>query len=230
MDSVNHSWYNRGQIGPTTKAYLYLYQKESSYAGGFTRVAAPSVVEYAQAMVKILQKMGWRRLAILVSTTHDGKIFSDAMNYLALKEKWIVTSTLRIAGEEGWNEISTVIQNVIQSKPDVIIGHIRQRSNDDIFWTIQNLQALKNGSVWLVSDVTTYGIRNLSSIPPGVLMVSAKSPEIGHDYELYINTLYDSFVLFESVFNKSITDLGKYERQSYSTLGKSKCLQINAMK
>lgn len=211
----------------TAEGYLHFNPKESSGAIGFTRVAAPSVVGYAQAMVKIIQKLGWQSLTIVVSTTYDGKIFADAMNYLASKEKWIVSSTLWIE-DESLNEIEAVVRNVIQSKPDVVIGHIRQRSNEKLFRAILDLQAVS--SAWLLSDVSTYGVRNMSSIPSGVIMVSAKTPEMGHDYELYINALYDSFVLFESAFKRSLVDLDTNDRQRYLSSGKSKCLREKVMR
>ena len=201
---------------------MHFKPKESSGAIGFTRVAAPSVVGYAQAMVKIIQKIGWQSLTIVVSTTYDGKIFADAMNYLASKEKWIVLSTLWI-GDENLNEITAVVRDVIQTKPDVVIGHIRQKSNEELFRAILDLQAVS--SAWLLSDVSTYGVRNLSSIPSGVTMVSAKTQEMGHDYELYINALHDSFVLFESAFKSSLADLGTNDRQRCLSSGKCKCLQ-----
>jgi len=181
-------------------------------------------------MVKILQKMGWQSLCLVVSTTQDGKIFAEAMNSLALKEKWTVLSILWIDGDEDLSEISTGIQNVVQRNPDVIIGHFRQRLKDNIFWTIQKLQAFKNSSAWLLSDVTIYGLRNISTVPSGVVMVSAKSHEIGHDYELYVNALYDSFAMFESAFERAFADLSKDERQNCSTSGKSERLQRTAMK
>ena len=211
----------------TTEVYSHFNPKESSGAIGFTRVAAPSVVGYAQAMVKIIEKIGWQKLTIVVSTTYDGKVFADAMNYLALKEKWIVLSTLWI-GDESLNEIAAVVRNITQSKPDVVIGHIRQRSNEKLFQAILDLQAVS--SAWLLTDVSTYGVRNLSSIPSGVIMVSAKTPEMGHDYELYVNALYDSFVLFESAFKRSLEDLGTNDRQRYLSSGNSKCLQEKVMR
>ena len=195
-------------------------------------MAAPSIMEYAQAMVQIMQKMGWQTLSLVVSTTYEGHVFADAIRHLALDKKWAVLSTLWIQGEENLEELSMKLENATQAKPDVIIGHIRERLNfnDNIFRTIQNLQAVENSSAWLVSDVTAYGVQDINSIPAGVIQVSGKSPEIGHDFELYVNVLYDSFVMFESAFTSSVAELSGELIQSYSTAEKYKLLQRKAVK
>ena len=108
-------------------------------------------------MMMILKKMGWQSLSMVVSTTYDGKQFADAVTYFALKEKWTIVKIFWIEGDENLDEISTGIRDVLQSKPDVIIGHIRQRFNDDIFRTIGKLQVVQNSSAWLIDDVTSYG-------------------------------------------------------------------------
>ena len=206
----------------------FVFQKESS--GGFTRVAAPSIIEYAQAMVKITQKMGWQTLSLIISATYEGHVFADTLKRLALEKKWLVLSTLWIRGDESLQEISTGLLNVMSTKSDVIIGHIRERSNDDIFLTIQKLQAIENGSAWLVTDVTTYGVLDINSIPAGLVKISCKLPDMRHDYDVYINALYDSFVMFESAFKSSVEEHSNELRQVHSTTGKYKLLRRAAMK
>lgn len=197
---------------------------------GLARVAAPSVIQYAQTMMAISKKMGWQTLSLVASTTYDGKQLVDAVNELCVQEKWIVRTIFWIDGDETFDEIYRGIKNVMESKPEVIIVHIRQRSNEDIFRAIDNLCGIYNNSAWLISDVTSYSARNISSIPPGVIMVKAKEPEIGHDYEQYINALYDSFALFETVFKRSLVSLGKDGTQTLLASGNmSKCLQKNVI-
>ncbi|KAL9978811.1 hypothetical protein ACROYT_G016377 [Oculina patagonica] len=215
-------------IGLLQSQTAFPITQESS--GGFTRVAAPSIIEYAQAMIKIIQKMGWQTISLVVSATYEGHVFADAITDLAFDKKWRVLSTLWIQGHEHLDELSARLQNVTQAKPDVIIGHIRERHNDNIFRSIQNLKAIDNSSAWLVSDVTAYGVQDINSIPAGVIQVSGKSPEIGHDYELYINVLFDSFVMFESAFRSSVADLSGELRQGYSSAEKYKLLQREAVK
>lgn len=207
---------------------FFSFLKESS--GGFTRVAAPSIMEYAQAIVQIIQKMGWQTLGLVVSATYEGNVFADAVKQLAWEKKWRVCTTLWIQGDETLEELSMGLRNVTQAKSDVIIGHIRERFNDDIFWTIQNLQAIDNSSAWLVSDITTCGILDMNSIPAGVIQVSGKSPEMGHDFELYVNVLYDSFVMIESAFKSTGAELSNELRRGYSSAQKYKLLQGGAVK
>ena len=181
-------------------------------------------------MMAISKKMGWQTLSLVASTTYDGKQLVDAVNELCVQEKWIVRTIFWIDGDETFDEIYRGIKNVMESKPEVIIVHIRQRSNEDIFRAIDNLCGIYNNSAWLISDVTSYSARNISSIPPGVIMVKAKEPEIGHDYEQYINALYDSFALFETVFKRSLVSLGKDGTQTLLASGNmSKCLQKNVI-
>lgn len=187
-------------------------------------------MEYAQAMVKIIQKMGWRTLSLVVSTTYEGHVFADAIRHLALENKWRVLSLLWIHGHESLEELSKEMQNVTRAKSDVIIGHIREKLNDNFFRTINNLQATDNGSAWLVSDVTAYGIQDINSIPAGVIQVSVKSPEIGHDFELYINVLYDALVMFESAFKSAAADLSGELRLGNSSAENYELLQRETVK
>ena len=202
--------------------------KESS--GGFTRVAAPSVIEYAQTMVNVIQKMGWQTLSLVVSATYEGHVFADAVKKLAWEKKWPVFKTLWIQDDETLEELSMGLRNVTRAESDVIIGHIRERFNVDIFRIIQDLQAIDNSTAWLVSDVTTYGILDLNSIPAGMIQVSRKSPEMGHDYDLYVNVLYDSFVMIESAFKSSVAELSDEIRRGNSSAETYKLLQELAVK
>ena len=181
-------------------------------------------------MVNVIQKMGWLTLSLVVSVTNEGRVFADAVKQLAREKKWRVFTTLWIQGDETVEELSMGLRNVTRTKSDVIIGHIRERSNDDIFRTIQDLQSIDNSSAWLVSDVTTSGILDLNLVPAGMTRVSAKSPEMGHDYELYANVLYDSFVMIESAFKRSVADLGDEIRRGNSSAEKQKLLQGLAVK
>lgn len=162
-------------------------------------------------MVQMMHKMGWESLCLVVSSTYDGKIFADAMKNLASREKLILVSTVWINGVENLTETRRDLQNVIAKKADVLIMHLRLSRNDmnEIFQMISELRYLQNSSFWLVSDVTIHGVRSLNSLPAGIIMIRARSPEMGHDPELYINALYDSFVLFESAFKRSLQVLGE---------------------
>ena len=187
-------------------------------------------MEYAQAMVKIIQKMGWQTLSLVVSATYEGHVFADAIRHLALDNKWRVLSSLWIHGHESLEELSTEMQNVTRAKPDVIVGHIREKHNDNLFRTVQNFQAIDKSSAWLVSDVTVYGVHDIYSIPVGVIQVSGKSPEIEHDFELYINVLYNAFVMFESAFKSSVAHLDGELRQGNPSAEKYKLLQRETAK
>ncbi|XP_022790062.1 glutamate [NMDA] receptor subunit 1-like [Stylophora pistillata] len=214
-------------IGLLQSRRTFPITQESS--GGFTRVAAPSIIEYAQVMVKITEKMGWQTLSLVISATHEGLVFADALKHLAQEKKWRVLTSLWIQGVESLQELKMGLLNVMSTKSDVIIGHVREKSNDDIFWTIQKLQAIENSSAWLVTKPTTYGVLNLSSIPSGLTQVSCKLPEMGHDYELYLKALYDSFVMFESAFKSSVRAINSVQKQVVNTSEKYKLLRRTAM-
>ena len=181
-------------------------------------------------MVNVIQKMGWLTLSLVVSATNEGRVFADAVKQLAWEKKWRIFTTLWIQGDETVEELSTGLRNVTRAKSDVIIGHIRERSNDDIFRTIQDLQAIDNSNAWLVSDVTTCGILDLNLIPAGMIQVSTKSPDMGHDYEMYVNVLYDSFVMIESAFKRSASELSDDLRRVNSSAEQYNLLQGLAVK
>ena len=186
-------------------------------------------MEYAQVMVKITEKMGWRTLSLVTSATYEGYVFADALKRLAQEKKWRVLTSLWIQEDESLQEITTGLLRVMSAKSDVIIGHVREKSNDNIFWTIQKLQAIENSSVWLVTRPTTYGVQNISSIPTGLTQISCKLPEVGHDYELYVKALYDSFVMFESAFKISVRTINNEQKQVLNTSEKYKFLRRTAM-
>jgi len=183
-------------------------------------------------MVNVIQKMAWQTLSLVVSATYEGHVFANAVKQLAWEKKWRVFITLWIQGDETVEELSMGLRNVTRAKSDVVIGHIREleRFNDDIFRTIQDLQGFDDSSAWLVSDVTTSGILDLNLIPAGLIQVSGKSPEMGHDYELYVNVLFDSFVMIESAFKSSVAELNDDLRRDNSSAEKNKLLQGLAVK
>ena len=162
-------------------------------------------------MIEMMHKMGWQSLCLVVSSTYDGKIFADAIKNLASREKLTLVSTVWINGEENLTETRRDLRNVIADKADVLITHLGLSTYDmnEIFQMISELRYLQNSRFWLVSDATIHGVRSLSSLPSGIVMISARSPEMRHDPELYINALYDSFVLFESAFKRTLHVLGE---------------------
>ena len=183
-------------------------------------------------MVNVIQKMGWQTLSLVVSATYEGQVFANAVKQLAWQRKWRVLITLWIQGDETHEELSMGLRNVTGAKSDVIIGHIREREsfNDDLFRTIQDFQANGDSSAWLVSDVTTCGILDLNLIPAGMIRVSGRAPEMGHDYELYVNVLFDSFVMIENAFKSSVAELSDDLRRIDYSAEKNKLLQRLAVK
>lgn len=166
-------------------------------------------------MIEMMHKMGWQSLCLVVSSTYDGKIFADAMKNLASREKLTLVSTVWINGVENLTETRRDLRNVIAKKADVLITHLGLSTYDmnEIFQMISELRYLQNSRFWLVSDATIHGVRSLTSLPSGIIMISARSPEMRLDPELYINALYDSFVLFESAFKRSLQVLGEEKKK-----------------
>lgn len=183
-------------------------------------------------MVNVIQKMGWKSLSLVVSATYEGHVFADAVKQLAWQRKWRVFLTLWIQGDETDKELSMGLRNITGAKSDVIIGHIRESEsfNNDVFRTIKEIQANGDSSAWLVSDVTTCWILDLSLIPAGMIKVSGRLPEMGHDYELYVNVLFDSFVMIESAFKSSVAELTDALRRDNFSTEKNKLLQGLAVK
>ena len=173
------------------------------------------MIQYGVAMVTIIQKMGWRSFCLIVTADYEGKVFVDAMRQFSKRERWHLLKTLWI-GDEAMETPN--LKKILDLKPDVIVGHIRRNPIDDIFWIIQKLQSTEKSSAWLVTDVTTYRIRHIRSLPAGLIKVGLKTPEIGHDIKFYINALYDALLLFEAAFES-------YEESDghYSTSARTNC-------
>lgn len=178
-------------------SWYFCYQRQENHAD-FARVASPSMLDYACAFRDIVQKMGWRRLSLVVSADFEGKVLADAIFKFSKKEKWNIQRTVWLSRLENASELKTAIKQIMTNESDAVIVHIRDSHNDDFFRLVQFLGVNQSKASWLLTDITTHGASDRTVLPSGFVTISPwGSPE--HDFMEH--ALYDTFELIALSIN-----------------------------
>lgn len=156
------------------------------------------MLHYAWAFRDMVQKMGWRRLSLVVSADFEGKVLADAIFQFSKKEKWNIQRTVWLSRLENASELKTAIKKIMTNESDAVIGHIRDSHNDDFFRLVQFLGVNQSKASWLLTDITTNGASDSTVLPSGFVTISPwRSPE--HDFMEH--ALYDTFELIALSIN-----------------------------
>ena len=141
-----------------------------------------------------MQKMGWRRLSLVVSADYEGKLLADTIMAYSKTEKWDIPLTVWLSGRENATLLKTTIKLIVTNGNDseAVIVHIRDSRNDDFFRLVQFLGVNQSKASWLLTDITTHGVSDSTVLPTGFVTISPwSSPE--HDFMEH--ALYDAFDL-----------------------------------
>lgn len=139
-----------------------------------------------------MQKMGWRRLSLVMSADQEGKVLADAMLENSKNEKWKILRTVWISRTENATELKSIIKPALNNDSDAVIVHVRDKHNEDLFPLVQILGVNQFKATWVLTDITTYGISDNNVLPRGFVKISPwESPE--HDFMEH--ALYDAFAL-----------------------------------
>ena len=180
----------------------FCHPQQENYAD-FTRVASPSMMHYACALRDMVQKMGWRRLSLVVSADYEGKVLADTILAYSKTEKWDIQRTVWIARGENVMELKTSIKLIVTSDncSDAVIVHIRDSHNEDFFRLVQMVGVNQSKASWLLTDITTQGVSDSTALPTGFVTISPwRSPE--HDFMEH--ALYDTFDLIRSSVSSAL--------------------------
>ena len=151
----------------------------------------------------MLQKMGWRRLRLVVSADFEGKVLADAIFEYSRKEKWNVQRTVWLSGLENATELKTAIKLIMtnDNDSDAVIVHIRDSYNDEFFRLVQFLRVNQSKASWLLTDITTSGVSDSTALPTGFVKIS---PGRGPEHDFMEHALYDTFNLIAFSVNDAL--------------------------
>ena len=141
-----------------------------------------------------MKKMGWRTLSFVISAEYEGKILADELIEFSRKEKWDIFHTVWISRTwENRTELESMLKQIMTNDSDVVIAHVRDSHNDELFRLVEKLGINQLQTFWLLTDITTRGVSDVN-LPVGFVRISPwSSPE--HDFMR--NALYDTFYLIE---------------------------------
>lgn len=152
------------------------------------------MMHYACALRDMVQKIGWRRLSLVVSADYEGKVLADTILAYSKTKKWAIQRIVWLSRNENATELKTTIKLIMTSDndSDAVIVHIRDSHNDDFFRLVQILGVNQSKAAWLLTDITTHGVSDSTALPAGFVTISPwRSPE----HEFMEHALYDTFDL-----------------------------------
>ena len=186
--------------------FFYYYLQESMAV--FSRTASPSVYHYVTSAWRIITKHRWHTICLIVSASFEGMIFAEQIKKFALKEKWNIRKIIWLMEDTKINETMEEINNAItNNNTETIVMHSRSGNEERLFKLIQELGIDKYKTVWIITDITTQFVNELSNLPQGLLKISLRRPTRCHDYGIYDDALRDIMLLFQLSFEESLREL-----------------------
>ena len=174
----------------------------------FSRTASASVYHYVTSAWRIITKHRWHSICLIVSASFEGMIFAEQMKKFALKEKWNIRKIIWLMEDTNINETMKEINNAItNNNTEAIVMHSRSGNEERLFKLIQELGIDKYKTVWIITDITTQFVNELSNLPQGLLKISLRRPTLCHDYGIYDDALHDIMLLFQLSFEESLREL-----------------------
>lgn len=176
--------------------HLFYILQESP--ADFTRVALPSIKYYVQVIWEFMKRIERRSLSLVLSADSDGKEFAGSMTQVAKDEKWVIKNIFWLIGNSTLSPENT-IESIISHKSDVVVVHSRDRHIERLFRAFKEL-ANTTDAIWVLTDITEYGISDIDVLPTGLIKISARLRETNCDYTLYSDAIYDALLLYQVVF------------------------------
>ena len=161
---------------------------------------------YATSAWRMIKKHRWRTLCLVLSADYEGKAFADGMLSYTLQEKWQLLHIVWLMDDTIGNGTKAELQDVITKGSDAIVMHSRMGHDDTFFEMIQELGVSKQGTVWIITEMTIQLDTNWQKLPQGLLKISLRRPEKHHDYIIYGNALHDAMSLFQHSFEESVKE------------------------
>ena len=135
---------------------------------------------------------------MVLSADSDGAALADSMARVAKDEKWIIKKILWLVGKSMLS-LEKEIESIIAEQSDVVVVHSRDKDNGLLFRSIGNFDT--TDTIWVLTDITVWGISNLEVLPAGLIKTSARKRNANLDDNLYSDAIYDALLLFQAVFD-----------------------------
>lgn len=165
---------------------------------------------YAQVIWDVMKKTGRRSLSLVLTADADGKELEDSMTEIVQREKWTIKDTLWLVQNKHVG-LQVKLESLISKQADVVVVHSRDTENDLLFQVIQSFNISKGGSLWIVTDVTEYGVQDINEIPVGSLRISSKRCEPHLDFSLYSKAINDALFLYQVAYEKAFGRARRFE-------------------
>ena len=181
------------------------------------------MIDYASTIKDIMKKMGWRILSLVLSADYEGTVFAGEMIKYEKKEKWGILHTVWIPRcWENGTELKSMLKEIITNESDVVIVHLRDSHNDEIFQLLEKLGVKNSRASWLLTDITTFGV-SIVNLPAGSVKISPWTT-LNHDY--MVHALYDAVSLIALSAASAIETFGNNEIINHQSINNdSKALQ-----
>ena len=96
------------------------------------------------------------------------------------------------------------MKNISASLPflqsDVVVIHSRNEDNRVLLGLLTENNT--SHSLWVVTDVTMFGLSNVHILPDGLIRISARSENI--DATFYSDVIYDAPLLYQAALEKAL--------------------------
>ena len=181
---------------------------------------------YACAMRDVVKKMGWRTISFVLSADYEGKVFADEMFDYSREAKWDILHTIWIfKSQQNSTELRSLFKRVMTNDVDVVVVHVRDPHNDELFRLVESLGVNQFRAVWLLTDITALGVSNTNDLPVGLTRISPWE-NLGLDFvEL---ALYDMFHLIE-LSATGVVEMSRDSNKSLKTLKNNRNTDLQSL-
>lgn len=147
---------------------------------------------YASVIKDLMNKMGWRTLSLVLSADYEGTVLAGEIIEYSKKVKWDILHTVWVLRSwENGTELESAFNEIMTSESDVVIVHLYDSHNVEIFQLLGNLGVKKTRFSWLLTNISTFGV-SIMNLPAGFVRISPGSSP-NHDY--MVHALYDAVSL-----------------------------------
>ena len=178
----------------------------------------PSIKYYAQVIWEFMKKIERSSLCLVLSADSDGEALAESIARMAKDEKWLIKRTFWIVGN-SLVSIETEIESIISQQSDVVVVHSRDKDNEPLFRAMKKFNA--TGSIWILTQITEYGISHLDVLPTGLIKINARKRQVYLDDALFSDVIYDAFLLFQTAF------MTAQRKTPYQMDDKDECFEAN---
>ena len=173
-------------------------------------------------MKDVMNKMGWRTLSLVLSADYEGTVLAGEIIEYSKKAKWDILHTVWVLRSwENGTELESAFNEIMTNESDVVIVHMRDSHNDDIFQLFGNLDVKKIRSSWLLTDITTFGVSTVN-LPAGFVRIS---PWASPNFDYMVHALYDAVSLIALSAARAVEMSGNNKTTYQSISNDSNALQ-----